>query len=193
TALAATLNWQTHLRRYIFAAGILFNVAVSVGGIFVLNEDPFASPFLLTNLIAASLSGILWLWLELRSRRLRHGDLFGPALSFHNLSAIASLALLTLIVVVKTPLLYAPQLSWIAFFSLLIFMAACLWDRYAKLAVASLYILGLLGCATPLLQLELSPLRFPWAATIVLATYTLLTALLWHWRRRLIDFAQQFG
>jgi hypothetical protein len=194
TALAATLNWKTQLRRYIFAAGMLFNLAVSVWWVFVLNEPFYESPFVLTNLIAASLSGILWLWLELRSRRLSQTELlFGPALSFHNLSAIASLALLTLVVFVKSPLLYAPQLSWLAFFSLLIFMTACLWDRYAKLAVAGLYILGLLGCAIALQQLELSTIRFAWGAAIVLAVYTAGTALLWHWRGRLIDFAQQFG
>ena len=194
TALAATLNWKTQLRRYIFAAGILFNLTVSVWWIFVLDEPFYESPFILTNLIAASLSGILWLWLELRSRRLSATETFlSFEFSFHNLSAIASLTLLTLIVFVKSPLLYAPQLSWLAFFSVLIFMTACLWDRYARFAVAGLYILGLLGCGIALQQLELSAMRFTWAATIVLATYTMLTALAWHWRGRLIDFAQQFG
>jgi hypothetical protein len=193
TLLAARLNWRTLSRRYIFAAGILFNLAVSLWWAFVVKEPPWESPFLLVNLIAASLSGLLWLWLELRSRRLSQEKLFGPELSFHNLSAIASLALLTLIVIVKTPLLYAPQLSWLAFFSVLIFMTACLWDRYTRFAVAGLYILGLLGCAIALQQLELSPTRFVWAATIALAIYTATTAILWHWRKRLIDFAQQFG
>jgi hypothetical protein len=193
TLLAARLNWRTLSRRYIFAAGILFNLAVSLWWAFVVKEPPWESPFLLVNLIAASLSGLLWLWLELRSRRLSQEKLFGPELSFHNLSAIASLALLTLIVIVKTPLLYAPQLSWLAFFSVLIFMTACLWDRYTRFAVAGLYILGLLGCAIALQQLELSPTRFVWAATIALAIYTTTTAILWHWRKRLIDFAQQFG
>ena len=194
TALAARLNWRTLLRRFIFAAGILFNLAVSVWWVYVLNETSFASPFLLTNLIAASLSGILWMWLELRSRRLSETEsLFGPGLSFHNISAIASLVLLTLIVAVKSPLLYAPQLSWLAFLSLLIFMTACLWDRHAKHAVAGLYVLGLLACGIALQQLELSLTRFVWGATIALAVYTIGTALLWHWRARLIDFAQQFG
>lgn len=194
TALAATLNWRTLLHRYIFAAGILFNLAVSVWWVFVLGEHFYIGQFILTNLIAASLSGILWLWLELRSRRLSQTDLqFGPQFSFHNLSAIASLVLLTLVVVVKSPLVYAPQLSWLAFFSLLIFMTACLWDRYSRFAVAGLYTLGLLAGGIALQQLELSPTRFTWAAMIALAVYTVGTALLWHWRGRLIDFAQQFG
>jgi hypothetical protein len=201
TALAATLNWKTQLRRYIFAAGILFNLTVSVWWNFVLDEEPFSSPFLLANLIAASLAGILWLWLELRSRRLQQKEpIFTPYFSFHHLTAIASLGLLLLIVIVSglvqpsnSPLLFAPQLSWLAFFSVLMFMTACLWDRYAKYAVAGLYTLGLLACAIALQQLELSPTRFTWAAAISLAVYSVGTALLWHWRRRIIDFAQQFG
>jgi hypothetical protein len=87
-------------------------------------------------LIAASLSGLLWLWLALRSRRFGETEI--PEFSFHNLSSIAALGLLTLIVAVKSPLLYAPQLSWLAFFAVLIFMTACLWDRYARHAVAGL-------------------------------------------------------
>src|SRR6185436_18701138 len=42
TALAARLNWRTLRRRYIFAAGILFNLAVSVWWVYILNETPFA-------------------------------------------------------------------------------------------------------------------------------------------------------
>jgi hypothetical protein len=68
-----------------------------------------------------------------------------------------------------------------------------LWDRYARYAVAGLYILGLIGCAIALQQLELSPTRFAWSVTISLAVYSVLTALLWRWRERLIVFAQQFG
>ena len=201
TALAATLNWRTQQRRYIFAAGILVTVTVSVWWIFVLDEDLFASPFLLTNLIAASLAGILWLWLELRSRRLSQTTIrYGPGFSFHHIAAIVSLGLLMLIVIVSgfveprnSPLVFAPLLSWLAFVSLLIFMTACLWDRYARYAVAGLYILGLIAWAIALQQLQLTATRFAWSVTIVLAVYTVLTTLLWHWRGRLIDFAQQFG
>ena len=201
TALAATLNWRTLQRRYIFAAGILFNITVSVWWIVILDEDLFASPFFLTNLIAASLAGILWLWLELRSRRLSQTTIrYGPGFSFHHIAAIASLGLLMLIVIVSgfveprnSPLLFAPLLSWLAFLSVLIFMTACLWDRYAKYAVAGLYILGLMAGAIALQQLQSSPTRFAWSVTIVLALYTVLTTLLWHWRDRLIDFAKQFG
>jgi hypothetical protein len=198
TALAATLNWQTHRRLFIYAAGLLFNLTVSIWWIFELSDYPDGA-FLLTNVIAASLAGILWLWLELRSRRLAQ-RYYGPAFSFHNIAAIASLALLMLFVVLsgfvepaRSPLLRDPLLAWIAFLSLLTFMTACLWDRYARYAVAGLYLLGLLACGIALQQLELSPVRFAWSATMVLAAYSVFTVLLWHWRDRLIDFAEQFG
>ena len=195
TALAATLNWKTLLRGYIFAAGILFSLAVSLWWIFVVGQPPYERPFLLTNLVAGSLAGILWLWLELRSRRLRQTEtVFGPEFSFHNLAAIVSLALLLIVIVVdRSLMLYVPLLSWLAFLSVLTLMTACLWDRYARHAVAGLYMLGLIACAMVLQQLELSSIRFVWSATIMLAAYAVLTALVWHERRRLIDFAQQFG
>jgi hypothetical protein len=200
TALAATLNWRTQRRRYIYAAGMLFNLSVSVWWIFVVNEFPDGR-FLLINLSAASLAGILWLYLELRSRRLRQTDAaLGNGFSFHNIAAVASLSVMTLLVILsgfappgRSPLVTEPLLTWLAFVSLLMLMSACLWDRYARYAVAGLYILGLVGCGIALQQLELDQTRFTWAATMVLAGYSVATALLWHWRDRLIDFAQTFA
>lgn len=199
TALAATLNWKTLQRRYIYAAGILFNVAVSLWWVFVLGRVFTEAQFLLTNLIAGSLAGILWLGLELRSQRLRQTTTL-PDFSFHNLAAILALGLLMLIVILSSfirgslsPLLYAPLLSWLAFLSVLAFMTACLWDRHAKYAVGGLYALGLIACAIALRQLELNATLYTWSATIVLAVYTVIPALLWHRRKQVIDFAKQFG
>jgi hypothetical protein len=70
-------------------------------------------------------------------------------------------------------------------------MIACLLDRYAKFAVAGLYLLGLIACAFALQQVDLTPTRFTWAATVILSAYSLCVALVWHWRRRLIDFAMR--
>jgi hypothetical protein len=196
TALAATLNWKTLERRYIYAAGILFNLAVSLWWIFIFEPVRRESRFLLTNVIAGSLAGILWLWLELRSQRLRQRKTL-LALSFHNLAAISALGVLILIVIVSSfvggPLLYAPLLSWLTFLAVLAFMTACLWDRHTKYAAGGLYVLGLIACAIALRQLGLSSTRYAWSATIVLAAYTVFVALLWHRRRQLIDFAKQLG
>ena len=199
TALAAILNWKTLRRRYIYEAGILFNVAVSLWWVFVLGRVFTETQFLLTNLIAGSLAGILWLWLELRSQRLRQTTTH-PDFSFHNLAAILALGVLMLIVILssfirgsQSPLLYAPLLSWLAFLSVLAFMTACLWDRHAKIAVGGLYALGLTASAIALRQLDLNATQYTWSATIVLAAYTVIAALLWHRRRQVIDFVKQFG
>ncbi|HEX6650049.1 MAG TPA: hypothetical protein VF075_10925, partial [Pyrinomonadaceae bacterium] len=92
-----------------------------------------------------------------------------------------------------SPLLNAPLLSWLAFVSVLILLTACLWDQYAKYAVAGLYLLGLTGCAMALHFVQLSTPRLAWSITIVLAAYSLLVALLWRRHEQLIAFAQRFG
>jgi len=200
TALAATLNWKTLRRRYIYAAGILFNLTVSLWWIIAQN-DYSGSDFLLINLIAASLAGILWLWLERRLRKLRQSEsVLDPSFSFHHIAAVSTVTVLALIVAVSpiggqlwSPLLNRPLLSWLAFFSVLTFITACLWDKHARYAVVSLYLLGLIACGIALQQLELSSTYSAWSVTILLAAYTLLVALLWRSRERLISFAQQFG
>ncbi|HKN83140.1 MAG TPA: hypothetical protein VJW17_06885, partial [Pyrinomonadaceae bacterium] len=200
TALAVALNWNTLRRRYIYAAGLLFTLTVSLWWIYIFEYFFDGSRFLFVNVIAGSLAGVLWLWLELRSRRLRQGEsILSDIPSLHNLAAVFWLGLLSLIVLVsplggsQSPLLQTPLLSWLAFLSVLTFMMACLWDRSAKYAVAGLYVLGLMAGAIMLQQLELSSTRFAWSATNLLSAYTLAVALLWHFRRRLITFADQFG
>src|SRR5260370_21888203 len=87
-ALAAALNWVTLKRAYVYAAGILFNLSVSIW-LFKYQSQQLdsLSAFIEANVIALSLSGVLWLWLELRARRAQpeiHSD---TAASFHNVAA----------------------------------------------------------------------------------------------------------
>ena len=200
TALAATLNWKTLRRRYIYAAGVLFNLAVSLWWIFTPQIRSRDSHFLFINLIAASLAGIPWLWLELRLRRLRQSENeLGPGFSFHHLVAIFSLGLLALLVLAsfmvarwQSPLLHNALLGP-AFLSVVAFMTACLWDRYAKYPVAGLYILGLLAVATVLHLAGITGDKLIWAATMLLAAYTLFSAFLWRRRAMLISLTRQFG
>jgi len=197
TALAATLNWKTLRRQYIYAAGILFNLAVSLWWIFI-QDNPSLRDFLLVNLIAACLAAILWLWLELRARRGRPAP--NMIFSFHHSVAVFSIGFLTLFVLasflvgpLQSPLLGAPQLSWMALLSTLVLMTACLWDKHAKYAVAGLCALGLVACAMGVHRLQLNETHLMWSIIIVLAAYSLFVALLWHWRERIITVAQQFG
>ena len=96
TVLAATLNWKTLRRRYIYAAGILFNLTVSIWWLVFSPALNFIGDFVLTNVTAGSLAGFVWLWLELRSRRLRQIE-SGFSLSFHHLVATLSLTILAVL------------------------------------------------------------------------------------------------
>ncbi len=201
TVLAATLNWKTFRRRYIYAAGILFTLAVWVWWFFIPPRNYYIPDFWRINIITASLAGIVCLVLELRSRRLRQSQsTSGPDFSFHHFVALFSLGLLG--VLVFSSFGVAPwqspldpiTVSGPAFLSVVALMTACLWDRSAKYAVFGLYVLGLIA-GSMVLQFGNVTGRtdLTWAITILLAAYTLVCAYLWRKRAALIAFTQQFN
>ncbi len=201
SALAAALNWQTLNRTYLYAAGILFNVATLIWW------DQYMSArfrsnvsFLEINVIALSLSSILWLVLELRCRRLRPSETSsGSALSFHNLAALGSLLIVgsiawTRLAADASGVPGASQSllqGWLALISLLLLMTSCLWDQRAKYAVAGLYLVGLIAAAMALDQINLLPRHLGWAGMMVMAIYTIVAGLLWRRRETLITWATQ--
>jgi hypothetical protein len=193
TLFAATFSWRTKMRAYIFAAGLLFYI--SVWWLLVLFEKHANGiEFLLDLVIANSLAGLAWLWLDLRARRSEGA--INYYFSFHNITAIFLLGVLTLLVICHFVLDHGaftwaamPRLTWLSFLSVTTLIVACLFDRYAKYAVVALYTLGLVACAIVLAELDLTPTRFAWSATIILSVYSLCVALVWHWRRPLIEFA----
>jgi hypothetical protein len=196
-ALAVALNLRTKARAYVYTAGLLFGLSTLLW--LLLGQESFSvSEFLLVNLTANSLAGVIWLLLDFRSRKSESSSSY--FFSFHNLAAVLALDLLASLVflsfVFDTPqlaLFKTPNLTWLAFASVVTLMIACLWDRYAKCAVAGVYMLGLIGCAIALQQFSLSAERFAWSATIVLAAYSLSAALAWHWRARILAFTQRLG
>ncbi len=197
--LAATLSWQTLRRRYLHIAGILLTVATTLWWIFINTDHRWLSSFLYRNLIVATLGGILWLWLELRARRLRQTPAAASALSFHNVVALAATGLMTLIVVYsfaaadRIALRAEPGVTWLAFACVLALMVATLWDRVAKYSVAGLYLLGLVAGAIVIFQRGFSSDPRLWLITVVLALYTLIVALLWKRREALMAYAARFG
>ncbi|HEX5890668.1 MAG TPA: hypothetical protein VFY61_18285 [Pyrinomonadaceae bacterium] len=200
SVLFAALNWQTLRRRYIYAAGMLIPFAALIGCLcflpFSLRDATFA-----IIIIANCMAAIALLWLELRARRL--GDLKNPrstALSSHNLSAIGWPLLLAFLVAVSpgfgrhhSPIATMPVLHWVAWLATVALMAAVLWDKHAKYAVAGLYVLGLLAAGMVLYQLDLSRNTLRWSTLIFLAIYVLATSIVWHWRERIIIFAERYG
>ncbi|HET6973446.1 MAG TPA: hypothetical protein VFH96_05440 [Pyrinomonadaceae bacterium] len=191
TALAVALNLRTKARGYVFAAGILFSLSTLLWWLLVGQERFELREFLLVNLIANSLAGVIWLLLDLRSRK--HESSPSYYFSFHNIAALLSLCILALVAFAMPYLDLNPQLIWLAFVCVVTLIMACLWDVSAKFAVAGVYILGLMGVAIALRQLDMSPRRFAWCATIFLAAYSVCTALLWHWRSRITAFTRRIG
>ena len=197
--LFAVLNWLTFRRRFIYLAGFAFSSAALIWAN-VYYPDP-GSVFLGVQIIALALSGIVWLYLELRARSLSKRER-SFILSFHNLAALTSLALLTIVVVGRMLLrpLVAPSgltppvvIDWLALVSLMALLVACLWDRHAKYVVAAIHITGLLFLAQALDQLALSWNTLLWAGTLAMAAYVLLTSSIWRQRQPLINYASSLG
>jgi hypothetical protein len=199
-ALAATLNWLTSRRRYLYTAGPLFTLAVSIGVVTILPDRFGRDGFFAINIIAGCLAGIGLLWLELRARARRDGESPGGAmLSFHNLAAIGWPLLLAVLVAVsfgiqrsQSPLSATPLLHWLALAATIALMIAVLWDKQARYGVAGLYLLGLVAGFFALYQLDLTTTQLSWAMVMLLAIYALGTAAIWHWRERFITFAERF-
>jgi hypothetical protein len=194
TALATTLNWITFRRGYLYAAGVLFNLAVSIWLIEYSTEPGSLTSFIEANIVALSLAGILWLCLELRARRVA-GRSSSPA-SFHNVVALASLAALALVIANRLYndlgefyQLSSPRLDLIVLVSVTALMIACLWDRDAGYAVAGMYFLGLLGIATATHHLHLTPRNLIWVMTIAVAVQAIVSAVLWRTREQLLGLA----
>jgi hypothetical protein len=193
--LAAALHWMTLQRAYLYAAGILLNLSLSIWLIKYREHQPDDLPaFVKANIIALSLAGVVWLLLELRARRLKPSS--DTAGSFHNVAALVSLLALSAAVLfaLVTDLLgfheaQSPLLDWAAVFSLSVLMFACLWDRDAAYAVAGLYLTGLLMIGTFLDHLKLSPERLTWSLMIAGAAYLLMAAAIWRARGPVLSWA----
>src|SRR6185503_19703617 len=194
TALATTLNLITFRRGYLYAAGVLLNLAVSIWLIKYATQTGSLTSFVEANIVALSLAGVLWLLLELRARRV--GGKSGSPASFHNVAALASLVAMALVVAAH---LYndlwqfyqtlSPLLDLIAIASVAALMIACFWDRDAGYAVAGIYVLGLFGAATATHHLHLTPRNLIWLLTVAVAVQAVVSAVLWRARRPLLEFA----
>ncbi len=200
SVLAAALNWETLQRAYLYVAGLLLNLAATI---WVLTRWPSSGSFeglfalMEANLVTLALPGIIWLWMELRARRLdQNRQSLIPA--FHHLAAIIVLAgiaylagiglLLDLLSSGSTPRVW---LEWLAVGSAFALMLACLWDRRARFAVVGLYLLGIVAASYALGQANLNPRRLVWLMMLTLAVYALLTSFIWKARAPLMEFAEK--
>ena len=197
SALFAVLNWQTYEQNYLFAAGILFNGAVSLWWYKYLSDElPSGLDFICLNVVALGLTSILWLWLELRSRGHRVGETKSDS-SLHHFAALGTLSCMSIVLFIRItdsakglpPVQYSHRLGWLALVSAAALMFACLWDSHAKYAVAGLYVFGLVTAGMALEEMNLLPLRLAWSGTMTMAIYTIGASLLWRSREKVIEFA----
>ncbi|MCU1265245.1 MAG: hypothetical protein JWM21_1563 [Acidobacteria bacterium] len=200
SGLAASLNWQTLRRGYLYAAGILVGVAT-----FIWWTTQWAARYpgpsrpLDVIVSALCLSSVLWLALELRARRKGAGNK-STAGSFHNLAAVTSLSIMAIIVALRLlGVLLGFHASdtagfdWLAVLSLTVLMIGCIWDERAKYAVAGLYLTGLIMIVITSARFELRLSRLVWALLMMLATYALSTSVLWRRRERIISGLARLG
>jgi hypothetical protein len=201
SALAATLSWQTLSRVYLYAAQILLSAALTVWWFTRLHPWPdWPAEFLKAHVVALTLPSILWLLFELRARRLAPSQTIGnTALSFHNPGALLSLLIMGGMVSVNvmadmSSVSVAPHsvaLGWLALASLAALLISCLWDQQAKYAVAGLYLLGLIKAAWLLHEFHLSRHNLGSAVMMVMAAHAVGAALIWHWRRPLMEWTSR--
>lgn len=194
TALATSLNWITFRRGYLYAAGVLLNLAVSIWLFKYATQPGSLTGFVAANVVALSLGGILWLCLELRARRVA-GKSGSPA-AFHHVAALASLLAMAMVVgahlfndLLEFHQTLAPWLDLIALASVVALMFACFWDRDAGYAVAGIYVLGLFGIATATHHLHLTPRNLIWLLTVAFAVQAMVSATLWRARQPLLEIA----
>jgi hypothetical protein len=192
--LAAALQMRTLRRTYLYAAGFLLSAGVSIWWLATIpNDGLLLTHFLEVNIFAACIASILWLYLELRARRLKQND-STSGLSYHNVVAIVSVAwLIPLASFYLRSYSIEPTLIWWAWAAAAALMFSVLWDRRAKYATAGLYTLGLIAFALALSQINLTPKKEAWSVTMFGAAYALGTALLWRHRSKLIALATKLG
>jgi hypothetical protein len=197
SALAAALQWRTQKAGFLYAAGILFNIAVSTWWLAYESDDRLQFPaFLEINITAACLAGVLWLVLDLRGRRVK-GLTETTRLRYHDVVVLISATLLIVVTLfrfffdgVATSDL---EFTWIAWLATVVLMFATLWDGRAKYTTAGLYTLGLVGGAIGLHQLDLPTNNQTWSAMMFFTLYALATSLLWRKRAIVIGFAERVG
>ena len=201
-ALLGTLaRWRMH-GGYLYAAGLLFNLAASIWWLIEIwhpTSHRFAHAWIdlvQVNLVAWIATGFVSLSMKLAAAR--RGLTWRQWPTVHHVAAIAATVTLAMTVIIGLfvdvtggSLATTPLLPWLALTATALLLAACLWDPAANYAVSALFALGLVAIGTWLDSCDLSRPWLVWNAVVMLSLYTLLVGCLWRWRDRWLPVRQR--
>ena len=202
--LAAIASWAAQ-RAYLYWAGLLINIAASVWWVdggrswLGLPMGPAALiHFVHVNVIALSLPAMLWTLIELHVISARERTVARPGWGFHRIAAAGSLVLMSFTVAMGlladaegVPIPCRASIGWFAMSAAAAGVASCLWDVRARMAVASVYGLGLVAMGLLLDQFDLPPEQLAWTGTMLLGVYGVGTSYLWSRREGLQAMASR--
>ncbi|MFN7929106.1 MAG: hypothetical protein U0Y68_14405 [Blastocatellia bacterium] len=198
SGLALGLARLTRWHGYLYAVGLLVNVAVSVWHVytyFALSPTYFLE-LLAANVIALALSGITLFAFE---RKVMAG-LTSRFPLYHHVASVLSLLGVSLPVVLGLLRDYAGQpaptnfrLAWAALLATAALLTAMLCDARANYAAAGLYLLGLVSAGLALDQANLAPASLQFAVTMLAALYVMITSGLWAARQQMADRMATLG
>lgn len=204
--LMAGLNWQTLQRGYLYAAGILLNLAATIWYLTGWPDWPgprvFTERFIQTievNVVALALPAVVWMLFELRASARRRAEVPpGSFPAFHQVAAIAVVLALAFTVgislltdIAELTMRAKAWIGWLAILSAWALLLASLWDGRAKHALESLYLLGLVTAGMALDRFDFSAPSLGWRGMLVLAGFSLLTGALWRWREGFTSRAER--
>jgi hypothetical protein len=198
SAIATGLAQLTLHRGYLYSAGILVNLAVTIWHLytrFALSQTYFFD-LIMVNVIALSVAGLALLAFERKAMP----EVKSSLPPYHHFAAILALIGVALPVLMGLTSDYALAplhlnfgLNWAALATTVAIMIASLWDMTAKYAVSGLYVLGLMAAGMALDQANLRPSLLTFVTTIIVATYIVITSWIWAEKQRLIEWAITFG
>ena len=181
SVLAAMLAWQTLRRGYVAGAALLANLAATTW--WTTEFWPYRPGLELVevNVIALALTGLASMFIEFRIRHLRPG---GTAPAFHDAASLLTLFVVAGIVAtglgadaLRIALWLDPAPAWLALAATGALAIATLWDSAARLAGARVYAFGLIAAGMAIDAFNLAPDRLGWTGAIVIAAYSLASAL----------------
>jgi len=189
---AAVACWRL-APHYIYAAGSLFNLAVTLWWVHSYWQWGASSlaDLVNVNIIALTSPALAWLILELEVFR-PNPAVIAIRRPFHSIAALASTTLVLLLVTVGlqadavgTPLHLTVWIAWAALASTAALLVGCLCDARMTGVVPALYVLGLSTAGLTVEQFHLHLNELAPLGAVILSAYALATSALFYFRNRL--------